>query len=134
MFLTQIICISTTKTGKDLKINHPDKYEQWLERELCAFAAGGTIHHNSTRTQIDEALMRADFVTEPSAELQAELIRRLAPFHIAEHAFEKGVAAGSMPDYPLAAINQAHPKRGTQAHCGDLRTSLWRALSAGSPR
>jgi hypothetical protein len=98
------------KTGRDLKTNHPDEYEQWLQEEINKFAAGGPIGDpESTRRQIDELLLDVDFVEEPSAILQAELIRKLAPLHIAEHAFEKGIAAGSFPDFPLAPITKVVP-------------------------
>ena len=83
------------KTGRDLKINHPDDYEQGLQQEINKFEAEGpTNDAESTRRQIDELLVDVHFVEEPTATLQAELIRKLAPLHIADHAFEKGIAVG----------------------------------------
>jgi hypothetical protein len=93
------------KTGADLKINHPDRYEDWLEREFRAFAKQGEIDDvDSARRQIDELLVQQYLVNEPSESLQAELIQRLAPFHIAKHAIEKRIAVGSTSDFPLSLL------------------------------
>lgn len=97
-------------SGRDLKTNNPEKYQQRLDKELQHFISSGPVSDvDSARKQIDEALMNAPLVGQPSTELQQRLIKTLAPFHIAEHAFEKSIGVGSAPDYPLAPLTKLLP-------------------------
>jgi hypothetical protein len=97
-------------TGKDLKLNDPEKYAEWLERELDHFVKAGPVSDvDSARRQIDELLERDQRVAEPSKDLQSQLIKRLSPFHFDDHAFEKGIGAGSVPNYPLAPLTKILP-------------------------
>jgi hypothetical protein len=104
-------------TGKDVKLNEPEKYAQWVEKELEHFVKTGPVSDiDSARKQIDEALMRSQLTSQPSAELRSQLIKKLAPFHFEDHAFEGGISVGSVPNYPLAPLtkllpNVEHPAR-----------------------
>lgn len=126
-------------TGKDIKLNDPEKYAQWVERELEHFVKTGPVSDiDSARRQIDEALRRSQRVPQPSAELRLQLIRKYAPFHFDDHAFQKGIGAGSVPDYPLAPLtrllpNLEHPKTVLtyQPKYGGLYP-LWLASVTGS--
>jgi hypothetical protein len=97
-------------TGKDVSLNEPAKYAQWVERELEHYVNTGPVSDiDSARRQIDEQLIRSQLVSEPSAELRLQLIRRFAPFHFEDHAFEQGIGAGSVPHFPLAPLMKLLP-------------------------
>src|SRR5919205_1802477 len=92
-------------SGDDIRENNPESNEQLLDEHLQQFIRGGPVSDvDSAREQIDEQLRNAPQFEEPDAELQRKLIKTLAPFHIAEHAFEQSIGVGSHPRFPLAPL------------------------------
>ena len=97
-------------SGEDFRLNEREKYDQWLEQNLQQFISGGPVSDlDSTRKQVDEQLRNSPFFQQPDADLQRRLIKTLAPFHIAEYAFEKSIGVGSTPDFPLTSVTKVLP-------------------------
>src|SRR6185503_4100904 len=83
-------------SGADIKRSEPEKYEQNLENHLQQFIRGGPVSDvDAARKQIDDQLKKAPLLNQPHSELQRKLIKTLAPFHVAEHAFEQSIGVGS---------------------------------------
>ena len=81
-----------------------------LDDHLQQFIRGGPVSDvDSAREQIDEQLRNVPQFEEPRAELQQKLLKTLAPFHIAEHAFEQSIGVGSHPRFPLAPLTKLLP-------------------------
>jgi hypothetical protein len=97
-------------SGDDIRQNDPERYEQLLDDHLQQFIRGGPVSDvDSAREQIDEQLRNVPQFEEPRAELQQKLLKTLAPFHIAEHAFEQSIGVGSHPRFPLAPLTKLLP-------------------------
>ena len=105
------------KTGNDIKLDRPEKYQKWLEKELQNYLEGRPgIDVESAWKQIDELLSNHHFISDLPETLHLQLKKRIAPFHIENHAIEQGIGVGSKARYPLAPLvnvlpNTEHPKK-----------------------
>jgi hypothetical protein len=97
-------------SGDDLRLNEPEKYEQWVDSNLQQYISGGPVSDvDSARRQIDQSLRNAPRFREPEANFQQRLIKRLAPLHVADHAFEASIGVGSTPRFPLTPLIKLLP-------------------------
>lgn len=97
-------------TGDDLRLNEPEKYAQWVDSNLQQYISGGPVSDvDSARKQVDQSLRNAPLFREPEAEFQQKLIKRLAPMHVANHAFSASIGVGSTPRFPLAPLIKVLP-------------------------
>lgn len=97
-------------SGADIKRSDPEKYERWLDEHLQQFIRSGPVSNvDSARNQIDEQLRHSALLKEPEPQLQRKLIKTLAPFHLAEHAFSQSIGIGSYPHFPLSPLTKLLP-------------------------
>jgi hypothetical protein len=80
-------------TGRDVKINEPKKFENWLETQTKEA-------HVIDRALIEEALEKMPFSSKVSAELACAVKDRLIPFHFGENVVGT-VNYGAEPHFPL---------------------------------
>jgi hypothetical protein len=97
-------------TGADLKKNHPEKYNEWLEQTTQNYLSNtDTTNVEKARLQIDESLSEHCFTSDLPETLQLQLKKRLAPFHFENHAIEQGIGVGAKARYPLAPLTNVLP-------------------------
>lgn len=98
------------KTGADLKINHPEKYKEWLEKTTQNYLSNtDATDIDNARLHIDERLLEHHFTPDLPETLQLQLKKRLAPFHFKNHAIEQGIGVGAKARYPLAPLANVLP-------------------------
>lgn len=126
------------KSGEDLRLNDPERYEQILQSYVDrAVREGGDA--DSARTETDKQLRNSwesHFGIEQ--QLQEELKRRLAPFWFEQYAVDAGaIGAGSTPDFHLTQLsniilNSEHPNAISVLEVPDaLVPKLWCASVTG---
>lgn len=90
----------------DWKIAKPDKYHEWLDRQVQDFSkrypnSNPAAHRQSFEGQAAH-LPLTDF--QVASELEQELKERLVPFYFEEKALLGSVGAGIDPQYPLTSL------------------------------
>src|ERR1035437_6011341 len=97
------------KTGLDLKIGSPQRYESLLEQHLQNQWPDQSPPADA-RDAMDRALAEAPFeAAGVSVELQEELKMRLAPFFLEGDVIQNRFQARSEPRFPLTALSTILP-------------------------
>ena len=97
------------KTGLDLKIGSPSRYEDWLQSNLKQ-ESGDQAAQAGSREALDQALSGVFLPTIGiTPELRQELKTRLAPFFHEDHVVEYSFSARSEPDYPFTKLSVILP-------------------------
>jgi hypothetical protein len=93
------------KTGLDEKNDHPERYEKCLNDTVQNYIQeNGAEDVEEARQQIDRLLSERPFIDAVPDQLQQQIKRRLAPFHVGEHVIEGGLGLNARAGYPLAAL------------------------------
>jgi hypothetical protein len=129
------------KSGEDVFLSQPDRYQEMLEGQVEAFAAQSHSSNRDTiRTQIDKELRRAwvpsQFEIAPA--LHKEIKTRLAPFWFEQWVVNAGaITAGSAASFQLTNITKIisyteHPGRIALIDAPmDLLPTLWFSAMTG---
>lgn len=98
------------KTGEDIKLDHPEKFQERLEARLQQYlrdSPGMDISY--ARQQIDKLLLDHHLISEIPDTLQLQMKKRLAPFHFENRAVMEGIGIGSKAEFPLAPLTKVLP-------------------------
>jgi hypothetical protein len=128
------------RTGRDVEIEEPAKFEQAYERNIAAWEQQISAKTDQNAAKTIRENLRQSVVTPfgISTELQHELRDRLAPFYLQEWIVEAGsLVAGSVPHHPHVDVMDilpyaAHSKRVMRVSGAAPFPQLWWASSFGS--
>lgn len=98
------------KTGLDWKLGAPQRYQEFIERELFKRFGEGP-HSADARDELDADFLTAPVISRPiEPALEAELKNRLAPFYYENHVLTVASLQAHAPSgYPLTRLSTLLP-------------------------